>query len=99
MDHPFEEGKQYRNRNGRYQVLAIEEPKMRVRFEDGNEMNLNIAIQTHIWPMWQNVPLAEPPVVTKSAGRKGKKRAKKKAPAPSKQDKLIAELLQDDQAV
>ena len=99
MDHPFEEGKQYRNRNGSYHVIAIEEPKMRVRFEDGSEMNLNIAIQTQIWPMWQNVPLPEPPLVPKNTGRKGKKRAQKKAPAPNKQEKLITEILQDDQAI
>ncbi len=37
MDHPFEIGKQYRNRNGIYEVLAIEEPKMRIRYEDGRE--------------------------------------------------------------
>ena len=49
MDHPFEVGKEYRNRNGIYEVLAIEEPKMRIRYEDGHEDVVTIAIQARIW--------------------------------------------------
>ena len=33
MDHPFEVGREYRNRKGSYEVLIIEGPKMRTRYE------------------------------------------------------------------
>jgi len=103
MDHPFEVGKAYHNRNGRYEVLAIEEPEMRVRFEDGSETSLNIATQALLWKMWQNAPAPEPahepPAVTKKPKPKSKKAGKPKAPVANKQEKLIDELLQDDTAI
>jgi hypothetical protein len=103
MDHPFEVGKEYHNKDGRYKVLAIEEPAMRVRFEDGSEMSLNIATQALLWKMWQNIPapepVQEPPAVTKKPRRKSKKRSKPKTPVANKQEKLIAEILEDDQAI
>lgn len=99
MDHPFEVGKEYHNRNGRYEVLAIEEPKMRVRFEDGSEMNLSISIEALKWQMWQNIPPPESPPAPKTPPRKGKKQSQAKVPAASKQEKLIAEILEDDQAI
>ena len=75
MDHPFEVGKTYRNRYGRYQVLSIDGPKMRVRYEDGREINLTIAIQTQIL---EGIELqAQQP----KPAAKGKKGGKKKQSA------------------
>jgi hypothetical protein len=99
MDHPFETGKEYRNRRGTYEVLAIEEPKMRVRFDDGSEMNLDIAIQSHIWPVWESMPEREPPVTAGDGPLKSKKRTRARTPVANKQEKLIAEILQDDEAI
>jgi hypothetical protein len=103
MDHPFEVGKKYYNRHGRYEVVAIEEPKMRVRYEDGSEMNLNIATQALLWKMWQNAPAPEPGQEPSDASKKPKRKSKKagkaKAPVTNKQEKLIAEILQENTAI
>ena len=53
MDYAFEEGKAYRNRNGRYKVLVIKESKMLVRSDDGREQVLDIALQARIWAALQ----------------------------------------------
>ena len=45
----FEIGGEYANRRGKYTVLAFNDPKMTVRYEDGTEANLNINIQERIW--------------------------------------------------
>jgi hypothetical protein len=45
----FEVGGQYENRKGKYIVLTINAPKMAVRYEDGSEAELNMAIQQRIW--------------------------------------------------
>jgi hypothetical protein len=45
----FEVNKAYRNRIGDYTVLSIDGPKMRVRYADGSEADLNMAIQARIW--------------------------------------------------
>lgn len=45
----FEVGQEYSNRRGRYTVLALNPPRMTVRFEDGSVVDLNIAIQERIW--------------------------------------------------
>jgi hypothetical protein len=46
----FEVNGIYANRKGEYQVLAINPPKMRVRFlEDGSEANLRVELQARIW--------------------------------------------------
>lgn len=45
----FEVGGKYANRRGKYTVLEIEEPKMRVRYDDGAIAELNIHIQSRIW--------------------------------------------------
>lgn len=46
----FEVNGIYANRKGEYQVLAINPPKMRVRFlEGGSEANLRIELQVRIW--------------------------------------------------
>ena len=48
MVHPFEVGEVYRNRDGRYEVLAIEELKMRIRHEEGHENGVIIINQGRI---------------------------------------------------
>jgi hypothetical protein len=45
----FEVNRVYRNRIGQYQVLDVNGPKMRVRYEDGVEAELNVNIQARIW--------------------------------------------------
>ena len=45
----FEVNGTYANRIGTYTVLALNGRKMRVRYEDGNEADLNINIQERIW--------------------------------------------------
>jgi hypothetical protein len=46
---PFEVNGTYANRIGQYKVLAVNPPKMKVRYEDGSEAELNMAIQARIW--------------------------------------------------
>ncbi len=45
----FEVNGKYENRKGKYTVLEINEPKMRVRYEDGTEADLKIELQARIW--------------------------------------------------
>lgn len=45
----FEVNGVYANRNGKYTVLAINPPKMLVRYEDGSEAELNMRVQGRIW--------------------------------------------------
>ena len=45
----FEEGKRYTNRNGTYTVLAVNGPRMKVRYDDGTEAELNVRLQQRIW--------------------------------------------------
>jgi hypothetical protein len=47
--HPFKVGKQYRNRNGEYKVISINEPNMVIRYLDGGTMESLIAVQARIW--------------------------------------------------
>lgn len=49
MDHPFEVGKQYRNRHDEYVVLAIQEPLMLIRYADGTTLRTRVDIQSRIW--------------------------------------------------
>ena len=65
----FELNGEYINRRGKYTVIEMYPPKMKVRFEDGEEVELNIRIQKRIW---QNI-LAE---------REAVKRKTKKRKAP-----------------
>jgi hypothetical protein len=45
----FELNETYANRRGKYVVLAVNPPKMQVRFEDGSHAELNMDIQQRIW--------------------------------------------------
>jgi len=47
--HPFEVGKQYRNRDGEYQVISIDEPNMVIRYRDGYIIESSIILQARIW--------------------------------------------------
>jgi hypothetical protein len=47
--HPFKVGKQYRNRDGEYQVISINEPNMVIRYRDGRTVESSIALQARIW--------------------------------------------------
>lgn len=49
VGHPFEVGKQYRNRDGEYQVISINEPNMVIRYLDGRAIESLIAVQARIW--------------------------------------------------
>ncbi len=102
MDHTFEVGKEYRNRRGRYQVLSIDEPKMRVRYEDKHEMNLTMAIQVKILEGIQDAESAQA-AVSKGGRRKSKstaKKVKKRGPTKAEQrEKLIAEILENDETI
>ena len=73
MDHPFKVGVEYRNRNGRYQVLAIEEPKMLIRYEDGREDIVTIAIQARIWDTIQFEAQQSKVAPSQSKGKKKKR--------------------------
>lgn len=52
--HPFQVGKQYRNRDGDYQVVSIDDPNMVIRYLDGRTLESSIALQARIWDNIQN---------------------------------------------
>lgn len=47
--HPFEVGRQYRNEDGVYTVLRIQEPDMVIQYENGRTLTSAIALQARIW--------------------------------------------------
>jgi len=49
MDHPFEVGGTYRNRDGSYEVVEISGPKMIIRYEDGRRLETTVKLQARIW--------------------------------------------------
>jgi hypothetical protein len=49
MSHPFEVGKDYRNRSGQYVVQAIEGDWMKIRYTSGSTLETRISIQARIW--------------------------------------------------
>jgi hypothetical protein len=48
-EHPFQVGKLYRNRDGEYQVISINEPNMLIRYLDGRTVESPIVLQARIW--------------------------------------------------
>jgi hypothetical protein len=48
-EHPFQVGKQYRNRDGDYHVISITEPNMVIRYLDGRTIESSIILQARIW--------------------------------------------------
>ncbi len=69
----FEVNGQYENRKGKYTVLNFSGRKMRVRFVDGSEADLNVGIQERIW---ENI-LAEQEAAAAAAAKKAGKRRPK----------------------
>lgn len=63
----FEVNRVYANRKGKYTVLAVEPPKMRVRYEDGSEAELNINIQARIW---ENIEAEQEAQASRNSRRK-----------------------------
>ncbi len=53
MDHPFRIGQRYRNRDGEYEVIRIEDPEMVIRYLDGTTIESSIALQARIWERLQ----------------------------------------------
>jgi len=49
MDHPFVVGSTYANGLGEYTVQQIRPPHMRVRYANGEEATLELALQARIW--------------------------------------------------
>ena len=49
MSHPFEVGKEYRNRNGQYVVQAIEGDWMKIKYVNGGTIESRISLQARIW--------------------------------------------------
>jgi len=49
MKHPFRVGERYRNRNGEYEVIRLEEPTMAIRYLDGQTLETTVELQARIW--------------------------------------------------
>ena len=49
MDQLFEVGETYQNRNGLYEVVAIDGSRMRIRYKGGREQDVTVATQRRIW--------------------------------------------------
>jgi hypothetical protein len=62
----FEVNGEYENRKGKYTVLELNRPRMKVRFEDGSVAELNIGIQERIW---QNI-MAEQEAARRKSNRR-----------------------------
>jgi len=67
----FEVNQTYANRKGKYTVLEVNPPKMRVRYEDGTEAELNVDIQTRIWENIQGEEEARAAARTARRRRRG----------------------------
>jgi hypothetical protein len=61
--HRLEIGKTYANRDGAYEVLSIDPPKMTIRYENGRVLVADIATLVRIWENLQAeaVPLKPEP--------------------------------------
>jgi hypothetical protein len=62
----FEVNGVYANRRGQYTVLEVSPPRMRVRYEDGSEAELNIDIQERIW---ENIAAEQEARASRSSAR------------------------------
>ncbi|MEM9776258.1 MAG: hypothetical protein AAF902_16900 [Chloroflexota bacterium] len=69
----FEVGGTYENRNGKYEVVEINDDRMVVKYEDGSEANLKMGIQERIW---LNI-VAEVEAATSRSNKKKKAAASK----------------------
>lgn len=73
LRHPFEVGEQYRNEDGVYTVVEIEQPDMVIQYEDGRTLRSSIALQARIWERIQDEQriAARKSAKKKSARRRG----------------------------
>jgi hypothetical protein len=58
---PFVVGARYRNEHGEYEVLGIEGEKMLIRYDDGKQQLVTVAIQARIWQRYQDESAPPPP--------------------------------------
>ena len=74
--HPFEVGEQYRNENGVYTVVRIEEPNIVIQYENGRSLQSSIRLQARIWERIQTEDAieAEKAASKTAARRRGAKR-------------------------
>jgi len=56
MSHPFEVGKNYRNRVGEYTVLEIDGDRIKIRYVNGGTLETKVSILARIW---ENIQLEE----------------------------------------
>jgi hypothetical protein len=58
VEHPFEIGERYTNRNGECEVMSIDEPRMLIRYISGTKEGLthevDVQLQARIWQNVQN---------------------------------------------
>jgi hypothetical protein len=89
MRHPFKVGEHYRNRDGSYEVVRIDEPNMLIRYADGRELETPIAVQNRIWENMQieeeypqaDDDIADEPRRVRTTHSSPKKRPAKKSPS------------------
>lgn len=73
MQGPFEVGEQYRNRDGEYEVVEIDNPHMTIEYtDDGRIIETTVALQARIW---RNILMDER---AKREARERAKRAKRR---------------------
>ncbi|HEX6386735.1 MAG TPA: hypothetical protein VF177_18870 [Anaerolineae bacterium] len=68
----FEVNGVYANRRGQYTVLEVNAPRMRVRYEDGTEAELNMDIQARIW---ENIAAEQEARASRSSARAARRGA------------------------
>ena len=81
---PFTVGHSYRNRKGRYRVIAVDGPKMRVRYENGEMSELTLDRQERI--VWTVKKEMDEEKRREEAAAAEEKRRKEAAPAARKAD-------------
>jgi len=67
--HPFEVGRQYRNEDGVYTVLRIQEPDLVIQYENGRTLTSSIALQARIWERICEEEALEQAATSRSAPR------------------------------
>lgn len=56
MRNPFKVGKEYRNRDGKYEVVELDAPHMVIQYSDGRLLETTVEMQARIW---RNIRLDE----------------------------------------
>ncbi|NLS79436.1 MAG: hypothetical protein GXY76_19475 [Chloroflexi bacterium] len=54
MKHPFRVGGKYRNNDGEYEVIKLDDPKMVIRYVDGRQVTATISTQALAWSRIQD---------------------------------------------